>query len=219
MKTAIFTVIFGSLFAFGSASAQILIEDPERPRRTAEVGEKAARKYFQAREGGKKAARRAVDADRFMALYFGGFVSDKQHRWGRQEREEDVGEVIFGVDYRVGEWVSSMDMMLRAELLSYELDDENPLLLNLMPIVTFPDFKGGFPLYFGAGAGVGVFFRQLENESDLSLNYNVLAGVRFPELFEKGGLMLETGLLGHVHVLSSGQFSGVYLKVGSVFAF
>jgi hypothetical protein len=205
-----------------SLSAQILIEDPARPQKRAQVGEKAARGYFEDREStqSKSSSRGPAQAGtRYLSLHFGSFINDKQYRWGDRDRQEDVGELIAGLDYRMGQWTQSMDLLLRAELVSYDIDNENPLKLSLMPVVTFPDLEGGFPLYFGAGAGVGVFFRQLENESDLSFDYNLLAGVRFPEMFEGGGLIFETGLKGQVHILSSGQFSGVYLTVGGVFSF
>lgn len=213
-----------SFLIANTSLAQILIEDPSRPRRTAraqdaEVGEKAARGYFKDRSEAESPRGPSSSGERYMALHFGTFLNDKQYRWGDRDRTEDVGELIFGVDYRMGQWTSSMDLLLRADLVSYDIDEENPLKLSLMPVVTFPDVEGNFPLYFGAGVGVGVFFRQLDNESELSFDYTVLAGVRFPEMFETGGLIFETGLRSQVNLLSSGQHSGVYVTVGGVFNF
>ena len=223
MKSRTFlTLIVTSIVATGSG-AQILIEDPYRPRRMAEskpeVGEKAARKYFEERESSKSERSPSNEGSRYLALHFGPFLNDKQYRWGDKDRSEDVGQLIFGVDYRMGQWTSSMDLLLRADLISFDIDEENPLKLSLMPVVTFPDVEGNFPLYFGAGAGVGVFFRQLDDESELSFDYALLTGVRFPELFESGGLIFEAGYRGQVFLLSSGQHTGVYVTVGGVFNF
>jgi hypothetical protein len=88
-----------------------------------------------------------------------------------------------------------------------------------MPIIAFPDARSNFPLYFGVGAGLGIFFEQIGDESDLSFDYAVITGLRFPDLFPWGGLILETGLKGQVNLLSSGQHDGVFLSVGTVFIF
>jgi hypothetical protein len=212
------------LFSHVFASAQILIEDPSRPKRTAQnsaakVGEGAARGYFKERST-QSASSGGVDlGERYLALHIGTHISDKQYRWGSQDKSEDVGQVILGVDYRMGQWSKSMDLLLRANLIAFDLDQENPLKLSLMPVITFPDLEGGFPLYFGAGAGAGVYFRQLDNESELSFDYILLSGVRFLNIFENGGLLFEVGYRGQVFLLSSGQHTGVYLTVGGAFSF
>jgi len=202
-----------------AAQAQILVDDPQRSR----VGKKAAAGYFSAREKAKEEApvqrEPAAGEDRYLSIHVGTYINDRQYRWGDRDRADDVGEAMLGVTYRFGEWSRSMDFLFRAELNSYEIDGESPLKLTLMPIIAFPDARSDFPLYFGAGAGLGIFFEQVENESDLSFDYALIIGGRFLDLWDGGGLMVETGLKGQVNLLSSGQHDGVYLAAGGIFEF
>lgn len=198
--------------------AQVLVEDPG----TTQVGPKAAENYFIKRK--EKEAPRAVASDgggdRFMSLHVGTFMNDKAYRWGTKKRAEDVGKGFLGVTYRVGEWKSSMDLFFRAELMSYDVDTEDPVKLSVMPIIAFPDVRSSFPVYFGAGLGAGVFFKQAGSESDLSLDYALIVGGRFQGLFDSSaGLFIESGLKGHILLLSSGQQDGVYLSAGGIFEF
>lgn len=225
--TFISTLVLG----FSAAQGQILVDDPTdgqsqsqsaQPTRV-KTGEKAARKYFTEREPSKPSAARSQSnfessSQRYLSVHLGSFINDKQYRWGTNN-EDDVGDLFLGVTYRVGEWVNSMDLLFRADLETYDIDGKNPTKLSLMPIVAFPDAASGFPLYFGGGAGIGVFFSQIGSESDLSFDYQLLTGLRFPQLFETGGLVFEIGYKGHVLLFSSGQFSGVYASLGGVFEF
>jgi hypothetical protein len=189
------------------------------------VGRSAAADYFKKREG--KTAEREVASkgggggdSRVLMLHAGTFINDTAYRWGRKSKVEDPGESMFGVTYRVGEWKSSMDLFFRAELMSYSIDEEKPLKLSVMPIIAFPDARSDFPLYFGAGLGAGIFFKQAGDESDLSLDYALIIGARFPDLSDNGvGVFVETGLKGQVNVLSSGQHNGVFLAGGAIFSF
>lgn len=237
------SVIFVALLSSAS-NAQILVEEgqgqstlpstsyesrqesqPEATRRK-NVGEGAARQYFIERKeratsmgASRQPSSIGGGGPRYLAVQAGTFISDKQYRWGKKERNEDVGEMILNLSYRMGQWKNSMDLLLRAEFMTYDIDSETPRKLSLMPVVTFPDVEGNFPLYFGAGVGVGVFLDQVASESDLSLDYQVIAGVRFLDLWENGGLVAETGIKGHVHLVSSGQFNGVFLTVGGAWNF
>lgn len=192
----------------------------------ARTGKGAATDYFRRRAGARSesvSSDRTVAAggsDHILGLSVGTFINDKNHRWGSKDRGEDAGELMLGVTYRVGEWTSSMDMNFRAEIISYDIDDETPVKLSVMPLITFPDARSEFPMYFGAGAGVGIFFEQIDSESDLSLDYALVIGARFLDIFENGGgLFVETGLKGHIFVTSSGQQDGVFLAGGAMFAF
>lgn len=218
------------VLGFSSASAQILVEDPQQPQserparqqpRETPSGEGAARKYFEERQSQpqKSSGFSTAASDRFMSVHIGGFIDDKQYRWGSKDHDKDVGGFIGGVSYRIGEWEKSMDLFFRAEIITFEVDDDDPVKLSIMPVVAFPDAASGFPLYFGAGAGLGVFFNQTGDESDLSIDYQLHTGLRFPELFETGGVIFELGYKGQVLLLSSGQFSGVYATVGGAFSF
>lgn len=210
------------------ARAQILLEDgageavvqPQAPR----TGEGAARQYFTDRNSGGASTDAASDSYgssgvRYMAIQFGTFMSDTQHRWGVLSREDDVGDLTLGVTYRFGEWVNSMDLMGRIEYQTYDIDTEKPKKLSVLPMISFPDARSGFPLFFGAGAGLGIFFDQAPDESELSVDYQIVGGVRFMNMFPSGGLIVETGLKGHFHLLGSGQFSGTFVSVGGAFTF
>lgn len=188
-----------------------------------EVGEGAARQYFRKRQNSDSTSRPMVQATepgaRYMAIQIGSFVNDTAYRWGDNRKEEDVGETIFGVSYRIGEWVNSADLLARIEYTQYDVNGETAKKLSFMPIISFPDAKSGFPLYFGGGGGVGIFLKQLSDESSLSLDYNIHAGARFMNMFQNGGVLIETGLKGHFHLVGSGQFDGVYVSVGGAFTF
>ena len=218
------TLLSGLIFTAFSATAQaqILVEDSaEAPQRRTKVGKKAARQYFSERKRPASSSRRSPSSDgaRHMNIYIGGYLDDKQYRWGDLDREEDVGEMIFGVQYRIGEWVNSMDLFFRGEFQTFDIDSDQPNKLSLMPVIAIPDAKSGFPLYFGVGGGLGIFFSQLDKESDLSLDYLLMTGLRFPQLFGTWGFNFEVGMKGHIHLFSSGQFDGVYYALGAVFEF
>lgn len=185
------------------------------------VGEGAARQYFRKREtpDSRPMVQSTEPGARYMAIQLGSFVNDTAYRWGENRKEEDVGEIIFGVSYRVGEWVNSADLLARIEYTQYDVNGETAKKLSFMPIISFPDAKSGFPLYFGGGGGIGIFLKQLSDESSLSLDYNIHAGARFMNMFQNGGVLIETGLKGHFHLVGSGQFDGVYVSVGGAFTF
>ncbi|OFZ12443.1 MAG: hypothetical protein A2Z20_06645 [Bdellovibrionales bacterium RBG_16_40_8] len=183
------------------------------------LGRDAATDYFKQRENKTERKPNQSGGDRVLMLHGGTFLNDKAYRWGSKHKTEEPGEIMLGVTYRVGEWKNSMDLNFRAELVSYSIDSERPLKLSVMPIISFPDARSEFPLYFGAGAGAGIFFKQVGEESDLSFDYAIIIGSRFPTLFDVWGLFFETGLKGHVHLLSSGQQDGVFLAAGGIFEF
>lgn len=194
-----------------------------------ETGKKAATEYFLKRKRARKSepapresryVKRDVAAsgDRYLMLNLGLFFDQESYRWG-ESNQDDIADFTAGVTYRVGEWVSSMDMNFRADMISYSLDEGNALKLSMMPVITFPDARSEFPMYFGAGAGLGVFFRQIEDESHLSFDYTVLAGVRLMNLVDNMGFTAEVGMKNHIFLLSDGQFNGAYFSIGTVFDF
>ncbi len=224
------TLLLAIVLGFSTVNAQILVEDGSEGDDSAQsspapakarVGKKAASEYFSERKSSNSSSSYSSgSSDRYLTVHIGGFLNDKQHRWGPLDREDDVGNFLAGVTYRIGEWVNSMDLMFRAELSTYEIGDKNPSKLSMMPMIVFPDAASEFPLYFGAGIGGGIFFSQYGEESDLSLDYQLITGVRVPHSFQEGtGIMFEVGYKGHVHILSSGQFEGTYAAVGAVFQF
>lgn len=214
-------VLFALLFGF-AAQGQVEIRE-DGSSAPARVGREAARDYFVDRQ---RPAARPIDrqpaaaggAPRYLGLHIGTYIDDKAYKWA-VPFSEDVGKLNAGVSYRVGEWVNSMDLLFRADFTSYELATGRALKMSLLPLVTFPDVSSGFPLYFGAGAGLGIFFKQVSKESVLSLDYQLLAGARFFNIIDNIGFNIEAGIKNHMHLLSDGQFNGIFLTVGTVFNF
>lgn len=189
-------------------------------KKVVKVGDEAATDYFRQRKSNSRTVSSVSSTgDRYLALLFGTFTNDKVYDWGDESNEKDIGDLTFGVTYRIGEWTSSMDLLFRAEFMAYELKEGRPVKLSIMPIIAFPDARSRFPLYFGAGIGPGVYLKQIDDESDLSLDYQLLMGARFFDVWDSIGLIFETGLKNHVHLLTDGQAKGTYFSVGTVFDF
>ena len=204
-----------------------------------EVGKKAASKYFQRNSvrGGEPVAsesshseRRSVrrepandggtsSSDHYLQIHFGKFLSAQAWEWGRGGKQEDAGEYTMGLTYKFDQWGDFADVNLRIDFNEYKVVDKKPMKMSVLPLVLFPDSGSRFPLYFGAGVGFGVFFKQVEDESTLSLDYQLVLGGRFFDVFENGGFFVETGLKNHIQLLNSGQFNGTYLAAGALFTF
>jgi hypothetical protein len=200
-----------------------------------QVGRKAAEKYMAPRQGWSQnqsetstpAAQRDVGGRRspalnqdshYLALHLGTFVSDTAYKWG-QEFSEGIGRWNFGITYRVGEWVNSMDLAIRIDVSEYALQEGRAAKMSFLPVITFPDASSKFPLYFGAGIGLGVFIHQINQESPLSIDYQLIAGARFFDVFENTGLFVEGGIKNHLFLLSDGQYNGTFVAAGTVFTF
>ncbi|MES2965369.1 MAG: hypothetical protein V4760_15910 [Bdellovibrionota bacterium] len=199
------------------------------PRPGARVGRKAAEKYMSPRpaqtSGSDSAQSRSTAAelsptDHYLALTFGGFVSDTAYKWGIRDQQDGTGQSTFGVTYRVGEWRNSMDLGVRIDYNSYSLDAGKANKLSFMPVVSFPDASSKFPLYFGAGVGLGIFTTQLSGESALALDYSLMLGARFFDIADtNAGFVVEAGLKNHLFLASDGQFNGTFVAIGPVFTF
>jgi hypothetical protein len=200
-----------------------------------QVGRKAAEKYMAPRQrwadnqsddsssaaserlGNRRSPAFSQDSH-YLALHVGRFVSDAAYKWGSNEVDE-VGKWNFGVTYRVGEWVNSMDLAIRIDVSQFSMPNGRASKLSFLPLITFPDASSRFPLYFGAGIGLGIFIHQIAQESPLSLDYQMVAGARFFDVFENTGLFIEGGIKNHLFLLSDGQFNGTFVAAGTVFTF
>jgi hypothetical protein len=189
------------------------------------VGRKAAEKYMSphravASNGGSSAGSSLMTSDsHYLAVHIGSFISDNAYKWGGKETASDVGRLNMGISYRIGEWVNSMDLLIRVDFSQYSLAEGRANKLSFLPVITFPDAASKFPLYFGAGLGGGIFMNQIAQESALSLDYQLLAGARFFDLFGNTGLFVEGGLKNHFLLLSDGQYNGAFATVGGLFTF
>ncbi len=206
-----FIVLLGLTFSSHSLWAQ-----NSQPR----VGRDEAAKYFEpASDSVRRAASSFGPSDHYLALHIGRYMSSQSYDWGPNGQADNVGGNSFGVTYRVGEWHNSMDLNLRIDYQEYKLGDENTSKLSFMPLLTFPDAGSRFPLYFGIGGGLGVFFKQIDGKSPVSFDYQLVAGARFFDIFENTGFFLEAGLKNQLLIVSSGQLNGTFLAAGLVFTF
>lgn len=185
----------------------------ESPR----VGREAAAKYFQ-KSSPAEISSYGARGDHYMAFHVGRMMSNQSYEWGGSGKKENVGKDSIGFTYRFSEWHLS-DLGVRVDYNTYDVNNTTLSKLSIMPIITFPEAASMFPIYFGVGGGIGVFFKQLEGESALSLDYQLVAGARFLNVFENTGFFLESGLKNHIQLLSSGQLNGTYLTTGAVFTF
>jgi len=183
------------------------------------VGREAAAKYFgQQRAPTQESLFKAGGVDHYLALHFGRYMDSDSYEWGTT-KEDNVGGNTFGVTYRIGEWLNSMDLAIRIDYNEYKVSGEKPTKISFMPVIMFPDATSRFPLYFGAGAGLGVFLKQVDRKSAVSFDYQLIAGARFLDVFENTGFFVEAGIKNHLHLLSSGQMNGTFLATGLVFTF
>ena len=194
-----------------------LASDAQVPK----VGRRAAAKYFEKdREVLREPApeRYVREGNEVLMLSIGTFIGSKSYQWKGSDSRDNLGRSSYGVTYLYEEW-KGLDMNIRADFNEYKLDDNRAVKLSLMPLITFPRAESHFPLYFGIGAGLGVFFQQVPDESNLSFDYQLIAGARFMDLFNNLGFFFELGLKNHLHLLSDGQFNGTALTAGLIFSF
>lgn len=197
-----------------SLQAKLLVEDnvsSDSVEPGTSVGRSAAQKYFV-----KEQTYNGVNS-RLLSLHVGGFLRSKAYQWGEQTTAERAGVQTTGVTYKVGEWTRTMDLNLRLDYFQYEVGQDKPIKISFLPLLTFPDSGTNFPIYFGVGAGPGIFLSQMAKESSVSLDYQLIFGVRWNDIWDKNGFFIESGIKDHIHVLSDGQFTSQFLTAGAVF--
>lgn len=222
MKNLLYVLVFWHLSSLAQIEVQDAPDDVAPPPATQPTRRNPVHKpdsYFQGRKAERApASSSSAGRDHYMALAAGGFLSQTQYKWGTRNGD-NVGRFNMNVSYRLGGWESSADFLIRADLTTYSLNEGNATKLSFLPMLIFPDADSRFPLYFGAGAGMGVFFQQIRGQSALSFDYQIVAGVRVFDLWESVGLTVETGFKNHIHLLSQGQWNSVFLNAGTVFTF
>ncbi|MBX3023228.1 MAG: hypothetical protein KF799_16255 [Bdellovibrionales bacterium] len=215
--------ILACVFALVSAPVWAqMVEVTEDP--APQTGKEKAGGYFQDRKAAKPTAvasdssSDAGSAPRYLALRVGTYFTGEGYGWGHGD-QSNIGKLNAGLDYRIGEWINSADLAMRIDYTNFSLDEGSARKLSIGAIVTFPDANSRFPLYFGAGLGAGFFLKQIRKESAVALDYSLIAGARFLNVIDQVGFLVETGMKNHLHLFSDGQFNGIYINVGTVFAF
>lgn len=187
-----------------------------------EVGRKKAAEYFgKDIEPSKETLEHKSSnsgGEHLLMLHLGAYTNSTAYAWKGSDQRDSVGKASYGITYLFDQW-HNIDVNLRADFNEYKLDDKRATKLSLMPVWTLPMSESHFPLYFGFGLGLGVFFTQVEQESSLSADYQLLIGARFTDLIENFGVFIEYGLKNHLHILSDGQLNATVLSGGAVFTF
>jgi hypothetical protein len=207
-------IVFWGVLSIAKVEIKDTNSEPEVQR--VEGDKKPALKYFERKPSAESDS---GSRSHFLGLHIGGFVDSESFKWGARDKDEDNGKISIGVTYRMGEWTETMDLLLRIDFNSYDLVDGKPLKMSILPMVVFPEANSKFPLYFGVGIGPGIFFKQITQESALSFDYQMVAGFRMFDVFENTGFSFEMGLKNHLHLLSDGQFNGVFAAAGVIFTF
>lgn len=200
LKLSLVLFLFYPLFAFA---------DPV-------VGREAAAPYFGEES---RPARVAGPRDHYMVLHIGKLVNSNAWNWGQKGRQKDVGAATIGVTYRIGEWKGLTDTLIRLDFNEYDIKGQKPQKLSFLPMIMFPDAISEFPLYFGAGLGPGVFFKQVGGEASITLDYQMVVGMRFFDVFESVGFSVESGLKNHIQLGDDGQLNSSFFALGAVFTF
>ena len=192
------------------------------------VGRKAAAKYFQAKGDTSYEAPTVprfpstIDSltadDHFMALGLSSYTSSKAYKWGLN-REDDVAKTGLDMTYRLTQDYALFDEVIRLSFNTYDVAGGKAQKMSFLYGMTFPDATSKFPLYFGFAVGPGIFFKQIDGESNLALDYQMFLGLRLFNLFESTGFFIEGGIKNHLHLTSDGQLNGTYVSAGAVFTF
>lgn len=205
LTAAILLVILAPMMAFA-----------QTPR----VGRDAAAKYFgnppPAQEN--EVSQNASNGNGMLMLQIGGFINSDAYEWGMNGKQEKIGKASYGVTYLFDQW-HGIDVNIRGDFNEYKVAGNRAVKFSIMPLWTLPMVESNFPLYFGLGTGLGVYFKQLDDESNISFDYQLVAGFRLRDLFNSVGIVVEFGLKNHLHLLSDGQFNGTALTAGTVFSF
>jgi len=198
------------------------------------VGRNAAAKYFQ--KNGVAQNREVEDLtsanqrypssiealgsqDHYLALGIGSFTSSAAYNWGNGSKQSDISKMGFDLTYRLTPDSQLYDQIIRVSYNTYEPLGDSSSKMSFLYGITFPDAGSQFPLYFGLLAGPGIFFKQLDGESSLSLDYQMILGLRLFNLFETAGFFIEGGLRNHLQLTSDGQLNGTFVSAGAVFTF
>jgi hypothetical protein len=207
-------IVFSTLILLSVISQSASAETPK-------VGRRAAAKYLNPVDPAQEDVAqedRHRRVDRLIMLHVGGYSSSTSYAWKGDNKRTGLAYATYGVTYLFDAW-SGIDVNVRFDFSEYKIDDDRATKLSLMPLWTFPLAETEFPLYFGFGVGAGVYFIQLPDESNLSVDYQLVAGARFLNLIDNFGAFVEFGMKNHLHLLSDGQLNGTALAAGAVFTF
>lgn len=169
-----------------------------------------ARSYFSQRETNFN--------QRYLNFYLYNSLKDRSYSWG-EEANSQLLKWSLGISYKWDKFGDFGDSIFKLKMSSFDINNTSVYKNSLLIGVSFPDVDSGFPFYFGASIGGGVFFNQINSESILSLDYQLYLGLRFINIYNTMGAFIEGGFDNHFFLLSSGQYDNMYLAVGLSFVF
>lgn len=185
------------------------------------VGEAEASKYMRKKAPESQGEWRGLsDGEHFLALHMGTFLNGDAYRWSAEKDPATrAGGLNLGFTYRIQPFSKLADWNVRGDFLFFTLPEGRPVMLSVLPLLIFPESSSKFPIYFGLGAGPGVYFQQVNSKSYFALAYQLLVGARFFDVMGSTGFFVEGGIKNHLHLLSEGQFNGAFVSVGTIFTF
>ncbi|MBN8536748.1 MAG: hypothetical protein J0M15_06820 [Deltaproteobacteria bacterium] len=222
--TPIFLLVLIFFFQGTLAQTPIVGRGTSAKPSAPKAGKEAAQEYFKsdvekAKDKESVTFSKSIESgDHYLALGVGNHLQGDAWSWGQREKQKNTGASSANITYRYSEW-GQTDLNIRFDFNEFNVTDEKLLKMSILPVIIFPEASSKFPLYFGAGAGLGIFFKQLKDESNISFDYQLFLGARFFNVYGSSGFFLETGLKNHLHLTSDGQFNGTYFSVGAVFTF
>ena len=98
-----------------------------------EVGRDAAAGYM----GKSPSYSSSSSRDHYLALHIGKLVSADSWKWGKDEKQKNVGSTTFGLTYRYDQW-NTTDLLIRVDYNEYNIDGERPQKLSFFPMIFFP---------------------------------------------------------------------------------
>lgn len=154
-----------------------------------------------------------------MAIGFGTFSDGTSYNWAQNGKESATGKWGADITYRFSEQEFLFDESFKVSYNQYKPANQDASKLSLLYAITFPEATSKFPIYFGAAGGLGVYLKQIEDESPISFDYQLYLGLRAFNLFDSVGVYIEGGMRNHLHITSDGQFNGTFLSLGTIFNF
>jgi hypothetical protein len=181
-------------------------------------GRGTAQKYFTQEKNQDHGGGGGASGDNILMLHLGRYIDTQAYSWAPSPMASGVGQANYGVTYLFDQW-HGMDLNIRVDYSEYDIVGTRATKLSFLPLISFPKTETRFPLYFGIGAGPGIFMQQVKNKSSLSFDYQLVVGLRFQELIQGTGAFIEFGMKNHLHILSEGQLNGMTFAFGPVFNF
>lgn len=90
------------------------------------------------------------------------------------------------------------DFNLHISLFSSQMRKQRATLIEITPRISIPEIRTAFPLYIGAGVGMGLYpYHIVRKLPSLSINSHLFIGLRFFDLYHNLGLSAEIILRVH----------------------